>query len=119
MATTHRSDLTTEIEKALADEAYDGGMGPMSETEFPRYVRRLAETASEVVGSVVAGGVPSNALAEAVDRDAAVTKLIAVGATADEIDALADLISVGVQSWQLRLIASAMQRTGAEAVADV
>lgn len=48
MATTHRSDLTTEIEKALTDEAYDGGMGAMSEAEFPRYVRRLVEAAAEV-----------------------------------------------------------------------
>lgn len=52
MATTHRSDLTTEIEKALTGEAYDGGMGAMSEDEFPRYVRRLAETAVEVIATV-------------------------------------------------------------------
>ncbi|MDR6142060.1 hypothetical protein QE375_001614 [Microbacterium foliorum] len=49
---THRSDVTTEIEKALTDEAYDGGMGPMSEAEFPRYVRRLAETAVEALADV-------------------------------------------------------------------
>lgn len=49
MATTHRSDLTTEIEKALTDEAYDGGSGALSEEQFSRYVRRLAEAAVEVV----------------------------------------------------------------------
>ncbi|KQQ65718.1 hypothetical protein [Microbacterium sp. Leaf320] len=49
MATTHRSDLTTEIEKALTDEAYDGGSGALTEEHFSRYVRRLAETAVEVV----------------------------------------------------------------------
>lgn len=49
---THRSDLVDKIADALTDEAYDGGMGPMSEKEFPRYVRRLAETAAEVVASV-------------------------------------------------------------------
>ncbi|MFJ2535877.1 hypothetical protein [Microbacterium maritypicum] len=50
MATTRLSDLTTEIEKALTDEAYDGGSGPLSEVQFSRYVRRLAETAVEVIG---------------------------------------------------------------------
>lgn len=51
-----RSDLTTEIEKALTDEAYDGGMGAMSETEFSRYVRRLAEAVVEVVNDVRGAG---------------------------------------------------------------
>lgn len=41
MATTHRSELVDAVTNALMDEAYDGGMGPMSETEFPRHVRRL------------------------------------------------------------------------------
>lgn len=49
MATTHRSELVTKIADALTDEAYDGGMGPMSETEFPRHVLRLAEVAVEVI----------------------------------------------------------------------
>ena len=49
MATTHRSELVDAVTNALMDEAYDGGMGPMSETEFPRHVRRLAETALEAV----------------------------------------------------------------------
>lgn len=52
MPTTHRSELVTKIADALTDEAYDGGMGPMSETEFPRHVLRLAETAVEVVSAV-------------------------------------------------------------------
>lgn len=51
MATTHRSELVTKIADALTDEAYDGGMGPMSETEFSRYVRRLAETAVEAAAA--------------------------------------------------------------------
>lgn len=49
MPTTHRSELVTKIADALTDEAYDGSMGPMSETEFPRHVLRLAETAVEVI----------------------------------------------------------------------
>lgn len=51
MPMTHRSELVDKVTNALMDEAYDGGMGPMSETEFPRHVRRLAETALEVVTS--------------------------------------------------------------------
>lgn len=49
MPTTHRSELVDTVTNALMDEAYDGGMGPMSETEFPRHVRRLAETALEAI----------------------------------------------------------------------
>lgn len=49
MATTHRSELVDTVTNALMDEAYDGGMGPMSEVEFPRHVRRLAETALEAI----------------------------------------------------------------------
>jgi hypothetical protein len=45
---THRSELVTKVADALTDEAYDGGLGPMSEAEFPRHVLRLAETAVEV-----------------------------------------------------------------------
>lgn len=45
---TLRSDLTTETEKALRDIVYDGGNGAMTEVEFTRYVRSLAETAVEV-----------------------------------------------------------------------
>lgn len=44
---THRSELVTKVADALTDEAYDGGLGPMSEAEFPRHVLRLAETAVE------------------------------------------------------------------------
>lgn len=51
---THRSELVTKVADALTDEAYDGGMGPMSEAEFPRHVRRLAETALEIVDTVSA-----------------------------------------------------------------
>lgn len=51
MATTPRSELVDKIADALTDEAYDGGSGAMSETEFPRYVRRLAETAVEAAAS--------------------------------------------------------------------
>lgn len=57
--TTHRSDLTTEIEKALTDEAYDGAMGQLSEAEFLRYVRRLAELAVEVVESEAVSALPA------------------------------------------------------------
>lgn len=49
MPTTHRSELVDKVTNALMDEAYDGGMGPMSEIEFPRHVRRLAETALEAI----------------------------------------------------------------------
>lgn len=63
MATTHRSDLIEELEKALAEEAYDGGMGALSPEQFTSLVRTLAVTAMVVVESVrpltdglVAGG---------------------------------------------------------------
>ncbi|WP_025105159.1 hypothetical protein [Microbacterium paraoxydans] len=49
MATTHRSDLVDEIEKALRDEAYDGGMGALMPEQFTDYVRGLAVTAAKVV----------------------------------------------------------------------
>lgn len=52
MPTTHRSELVDKVTNALMDEAYDGSMGPMSETEFPRHVLRLAETATEVFDDV-------------------------------------------------------------------
>lgn len=41
--------LVDELEKALRDEAYDGGFGYMGDEQFPAYVRTLAETAAEVV----------------------------------------------------------------------
>lgn len=49
MATTHRSDLVDELEKALRDEAYDGGFGYMGDEQFTSYVRGLAVTAAKVV----------------------------------------------------------------------
>ena len=49
MATTRRSDLVDEIEKALRDEAYDGGMGALAPEQFTDYVRGLAVTAAKVV----------------------------------------------------------------------
>ena len=48
MATTHRSDLVEQLEKALTDEAYDGGNGALSEEQFSKLVRRLADTAIAV-----------------------------------------------------------------------
>lgn len=41
--------LVDELEKALRDEAYDGGFGYMGDERFPAYVRTLAEAAAEVV----------------------------------------------------------------------
>lgn len=41
--------LVDELEKALTDEAYDGGMGAMSPEEFRELVRTLAVTAAKVV----------------------------------------------------------------------
>ncbi|KAB1867318.1 hypothetical protein [Microbacterium algeriense] len=49
MVTTHRSDLVDEIEKALRDEAYDGGFGYMGDEQFTAYVRTLAVAAAKVV----------------------------------------------------------------------
>ncbi|WP_303708434.1 MULTISPECIES: hypothetical protein [Microbacterium] len=49
MATTHRSDLVDGLEKALRDEAYDGGFGYMGDEQFTAYVRGLAVTAAKVV----------------------------------------------------------------------
>lgn len=45
---TLRSELVNELEKAFTDEAYDGGMGALSEDEFAHLVRTLAETAHSV-----------------------------------------------------------------------
>ena len=44
--------LVDEIEKALRDEAYDGGIGALSPEEFTDYVRGLAVTAAGVVEAV-------------------------------------------------------------------
>lgn len=41
--------LVGELEKALTDEAYDGGMGALDTGEFRHLVRTLAVTAAEVV----------------------------------------------------------------------
>lgn len=41
--------LVGELEKALTDEAYDGGMGALSGEEFAELVRTLAVTAADVV----------------------------------------------------------------------
>lgn len=40
--------LRSELEKAFADEAYDGGHGSLSEGQFSQLVSRLAEVAGEV-----------------------------------------------------------------------
>lgn len=47
--TTPRSELLNELEKAFTDEAYDGGMGALSEEQFAKHVHRLAEVAVETV----------------------------------------------------------------------
>lgn len=62
---TLRSDLTTEIEKALRDIVYDGGNGAMGGVEFTRYVRSLAETAVEVVDELRASKLATEAEANA------------------------------------------------------
>lgn len=46
--------LVDELEKALTDEAYDGGMGAMSPEEFRELVRTLAVTAGRVVDEMYA-----------------------------------------------------------------
>ena len=43
------ADLTDELEKALRDEAYDGGFGHIGDEQFTSYVRGLAVTAAKVV----------------------------------------------------------------------
>ena len=45
--------LVDELEKALRDEAYDGGFGYMGDEQFTAYVRTLAETAAEVFEKVL------------------------------------------------------------------
>ncbi|MEN0022009.1 MAG: hypothetical protein AAGC61_01920 [Microbacterium sp.] len=54
MATTHRSELVERLEVALTDEVYDGAFGPLNEAQLSAHVRRLAETAAEVVDSAAA-----------------------------------------------------------------
>lgn len=49
MATTHRSELIDELEKALRDEVYDGGFGALLPDQLTDYVRGLAVTAAKVV----------------------------------------------------------------------
>lgn len=49
MATTHRSDLVDELEKALRDEVCDGGFGALLPEQLTDYVRTLAVTAAAVV----------------------------------------------------------------------
>ncbi|KDA05851.1 hypothetical protein DC31_13795 [Microbacterium sp. CH12i] len=46
---TLRSDLLVELERAIADEAYDGGFGVLSEGQFTQLVSTLASTALAVV----------------------------------------------------------------------
>ncbi|WP_136051184.1 hypothetical protein [Microbacterium sp. K36] len=52
MATTHRSELIDELEKALHDEVYDGGLGALPPDQLTDYVRRLAVTAAKVAEEV-------------------------------------------------------------------
>lgn len=78
MPTTHRSELVDKVTNALMDEAYDGGMGPMSEVEFPRHVRRLAETAIE-----------------ALDADEDERRI-----TGERVDALSKEIGIVLMPWQ-------------------
>lgn len=44
--------LVDELEKALTDEVYDGGMGALSEEQFSELVRTLASTAATVFEKV-------------------------------------------------------------------
>jgi hypothetical protein len=46
---TLRSDLIIELERALTDEAYDGGMGALDDEQFGQLVRTLARTAADVI----------------------------------------------------------------------
>lgn len=46
---TRRSDLIAELERALTDEAYDGGMGALNDDQFGQLVRKLASTAADVI----------------------------------------------------------------------
>lgn len=85
MATTHRSDLVEQLEKALTDEAYDGGSGALSEEQFTKLVRTLAITAA----AVVAEGEPSDAKVEAAAR-----RLF--GSTVDSMDRARELARIAL-----------------------
>lgn len=65
MATTHRSELVDKIADALTDEAYDGGMGLLSEEQFAQLVRKLAVTAAGAMSDARFQGIVSEVIAEA------------------------------------------------------
>lgn len=74
--------LVDELEKALNDEVYDGGMGVLSEEQLSELVRTLASTAAKVAEEALAErsepqGEPSDAQVDAV------AKAIAEAANAD------------------------------------
>ncbi|MGU3424014.1 hypothetical protein ACLBWV_03690 [Microbacterium paraoxydans] len=144
---THRSDLTTEIEKALTDEVYDGASGTLNDEQLRRYIRRLAEAAVEVVEedraltmggrllAMVAGagdvfarvtGLEGRA-AEVSAREQGFARLVALGVNGEQLDelgmlcavgadaemlrALREVILSGMTAWQLNVLAAAMRAT--------
>lgn len=73
--------LVDELEKALRDEAYDGGFGYMGDEQFTAYVRTLAETAAEVVEKALT---PTDDELEALATVIAVVWRDAYGTPADQ-----------------------------------
>lgn len=81
--------LVDELEKALTDEAYDGGMGALSGEEFSELVRTLAVTAAEVVEKA---NTPTNDERDGLAKAMCAIETRSKAATLEEVQA-------GIQRW--------------------
>lgn len=91
--------LTDELEKALRDEAYDGGFGYMGAEQFTSYVRTLAVTAAKVVEE---GHTPTDD-----EREALLTEADALVASWDQKGSWSSDSPVGM----VMRLAAALRRT--------
>lgn len=91
--------LVDELEKALRDEAYDGGFGYMGAEQFTAYVRTLAVTAAKVVEE---GHTPTDD-----EREALLTEADALVASWDQKGSWSSDSPVGM----VMRLAAALRRT--------